>query len=700
MKSSSTDLSIQQVRGVGPQRARLLAKLGILTIRDALTYLPFRYEDRSHIIPISEIRPGDIRTARGKVVACNVVRRRGRKLMIFEAVLHDDGHYLKVKWFNQPFMQKHVVLGCTMIVHGRVKENGSGMALEMENPEYEIISDDADCWIHTSRVVPVYRVTEGISQKQFRKVMFTLVQEHAAALEDVVPIQIRERNALPALAESLRELHFPLSAAHMHDLNGGQSRYHRRLAFDELFFVALGLAMLKKSRKKGRGISFRPVGRLKEKLLRLLPFSLTTAQQQVMEQISSDMQQPYPMHRLLQGDVGCGKTVVALAAMLDAVECGYQAALMAPTETLAEQHYLNIRPFIEQLGLSGDLRSSSSGARTGGHSGECTADITVGTHALIQKRLTFRRLGLAVIDEQHKFGVMQRALLRKKGMNPDVLVMTATPIPRSLALTLYGDLDYSVIRERPSGRKPIATTWVAADRKEEIVAILKQEIHRGRQVYVVYPAIEDTETSGLRSALQGKEAFEKKFPEYRIGLLHGRMRPEDREQVMERFRSGNIDILVSTTVIEVGVDVPNATVMLIVHAERFGLSQLHQLRGRVGRGTDSACCILIAYPPIGEDAGRRLSVMVETNDGFRIAEEDLSMRGPGEFLGTRQAGLPELKNADLVKDAIILELARREASDLIAHDEVLRKFAFLKEQVDVFWNEKADIFRQGNGGRK
>ena len=696
MKSSKTDLSIQQVKGVGPQRARLLATLGISTIGDALAYLPFRYEDRSHLTSLSELRPGNVETVMGKVVACKVARRRGRSSSIFEAILHDGGSYLKVKWFNQPFMRNHVSLGRNMVVYGRVKENTYDMPpLEMENPEYELFSDDADSQIHTNRVVPVYRITEGISQKQFRKLMFTLVKEHAAAMEDPIPLHITERNHLPGLGESLRELHFPESAGNIVELNSGRSRYHRRLAFDEFFFFALGLAVLKKRGHREQGISFHPAGRLKSDLLRLLPFTLTAAQQRVMEQIGSDMKQPYPMSRLLQGDVGCGKTVVAIAAMLDAVECGYQAALMAPTETLAEQHYLNIRGMIEQLGLSGDLRTGGSGSREKERSGECTADIIVGTHALIQERLMFRKLGLVVIDEQHKFGVMQRALLRKKGENPDVLVMTATPIPRSLALTLYGDLDCSVIDELPPGRKRITTTWVAADRKEEIFAVLKQEISRGRQAYVVYPAIEESEALGLRSAIQGKEAFERKFPEYRIGMLHGRMRPEEREQFMERFRMKDIDILVSTTVIEVGVDVPNVTVMLIVHAERFGLSQLHQLRGRVGRGAESSRCILIAYPPVSEDARRRLNVMVQTNDGFRIAEEDLSIRGPGEFLGTRQAGLPDLKNADLIRDAAILGTARQEASDLIAHDEGLLKFSFLKQQLDVFWKGKVDIFKTG-----
>jgi ATP-dependent DNA helicase RecG len=350
---------------------------------------------------------------------------------------------------------------------------------------------------------------------------------------------------------------------------------------------------------------------------------------------------------------------------------------------------------IKQLGLTGDLRTGATREKDKGHPDECRADIIVGTHALIQEQVMFRKLGLVVIDEQHKFGVMQRGLLRKKGINPDVLVMTATPIPRSLALSLYGDLDCSVIDELPPGRIPVDTKWVEADRREEIFAVLEREVSRGRQAYVVYPAIEGSESSGLKSAVRGKEAFERKFPEYRIGLLHGRMKSGEREQVMELFKKGEIEILVCTTVIEVGVDVANATVMLVVHAERFGLSQLHQLRGRVGRGAERSFCILIAYPPVGADARKRLNIMAQTNDGFRIAEEDLGIRGPGEFLGTRQAGLPDLRNADLRRDEAILGIARQEAFDLVARDGELRKSPFLKQQVDVFWKGKADLFKTG-----
>jgi ATP-dependent DNA helicase RecG len=401
------------------------------------------------------------------------------------------------------------------------------------------------------------------------------------------------------------------------------------------------------------------------------------------------------MNRLVQGDVGCGKTIVALLAMLDAVETGYQAALMAPTEILAGQHYINMRGLFKELGMKTELLRGGpkAGQLEGIASGE--TQIVIGTHALIQEGVKFKKLGLAVIDEQHKFGVMQRAMLRKKGTAPDLLIMTATPIPRSLALTLYGDLDCSVIDELPPGRRPVMTRLFEADRKKEIYGLLRGEIEKGRQAYVVYPAIEESEKTDLKNAVQGKEGFERIFPEFRIGLLHGRMSTEERESVMHSFRRGEIDILVSTTVIEVGVDVPSATLMLIVHAERFGLSQLHQLRGRVGRGGHRSLCVLVAYRPYGEEGGRRLDIMLKSHDGFRIAEEDLAIRGPGEFLGTRQAGMPDLKVANIVRDMKILEKARAEAFNLIEKGPELIEFPSLKKAVEVFWKGKKDLFRTG-----
>jgi len=689
----SPNVSIQFVKGVGPHKARLLASLGISTITDAFHYLPFRYEDRSDFKPILDLLPDSRETVSGTIVS---VKAKGHRLSILEAVITDGKGYLKATWFNQPYLKRTFRMGQSLVVSGMVKHNTRDMPqLMMESPEYETLPDDADALIHTGRVVPFYSLTEGISQKQFRKIMFSIIGEHAANIHDPLPSDLLTRNDLPALQESIRELHFPGTAGNIAALNSGMTRYHRRIIFDEFFLFGLGLALLRKKAGREKGICFRPKGTLRKALLKQLPFELTSAQKRVMEEIRKDMQESRPMNRLIQGDVGCGKTIVALSAMLDAVESGYQAVLMAPTEILAEQHYLNISGMIEQLGLNVQLMTGGSKKDVVESEHAFSSDIIIGTHALIQEKVKFRKLGLVVIDEQHKFGVMQRAVLRKKGMNPDVLVMTATPIPRSLALTLYGDLDCSMIDELPPNRKPVLTTWMESAKKDEIYAVLRKELSRGKQAYVVYPAIEESEKMKLKTALQGKEAFAQKFPEFRVGLIHGRMKTDERATVMSLFKKKEIDILVSTTVIEVGLDVPNASVMLIVHAERFGLSQLHQLRGRVGRGIDRSYCILIAYHPVGEDARRRLDIMVRTNDGFRIAEEDLEIRGPGEFLGTRQAGLPDLRNANLIRDAAILEAAKEEAFGIIEKDAELKDLPFLKKHLDVFWKGRVDLFKTG-----
>ncbi len=689
----STGLSIQFVKGVGPHKARLFASLGISTITDAFHYLPYRYEDRSALKPVANLQPGCRETVSGTIVS---LKAKGNRFSILEAVLSDGNGYLKVIWFNQPFLKKTFKMGQSIVVSGMVKQNTRDMPqLMMESPEYETLPDDADALIHTGRVVPFYSLTEGISQKQFRKIMFSIIGENAANLRDPLPADLLARNDLSALQETIQKLHFPGNADNLADLNSGMTRYHRRIIFNEFFLFGLGLAVLRGRAGREKGISLKPKGTLRKALLKQLPFELTSAQKRVIGEIRKDMQESRAMNRLIQGDVGCGKTVVALTAMLDAVESGYQAILMAPTEILAEQHYINIQMMTEQLGLKLLLVTGSTKKDAAHLTDTSSADIIIGTHALIQEKVTFRKIGLAVIDEQHKFGVMQRAVLRKKGMNPDVLVMTATPIPRSLALTLYGDLDCSMIDELPPGRKPVLTTCMESSSKDEIYAVLRQELSKGRQAYVVYPAIEESEKMKLKTALQGKEAFARKFPEFRIGLVHGRMKTEERADMMSLFKKKEIDILVSTTVIEVGLDVPNASVMLIVHAERFGLSQLHQLRGRVGRGSDSAYCILIAFPPVGEDASRRLDIMVRTNDGFRIAEEDLDIRGPGEFLGTRQAGLPDLRNANMVRDAAILEAAKKEAFNIIEKDPELKELPFLKEHLDVFWKGRVDLFKTG-----
>ena len=690
--------SIKGIKGIGPQRAALFSRLGLLTIHDALYYLPCRYEDRRGLKKISELSPGSIGTVQGKIAFSNSIRTRMRKFQIFEITVNDGTGFVKAKWFNQPFLQKGLPTGREVVLSGLVKNTGQA-AYEMESPEYELVSDDADSFIHTKRLVPVYGITSGISQKQFRKTMFLIAKEYAVKLHDPLPPPIIARNNLPELAECIRQLHFPegdlAPGADIGSLNSGTSIYHRRLAFDELLLLELGLAALKRRTRLNKGISFRTKGDLGKALLKLLPFVLTDAQKKALSDIRKDMRSPWPMNRLVQGDVGCGKTIVALLAMLDAVEAGYQASLMAPTEILAGQHYINMHGLLNRLGLKTELLTGGPKARQleGIASGETV--IVIGTHALIQEGVRFKKLGFAVIDEQHKFGVMQRSLLRKKGAMPDLLVMTATPIPRSLAMTLYGDLDCSVIDELPPGRRPVMTKLFEADRKKEIYSLLREEIEKGRQAYVVYPAIEESEKADLKNAVQGKEGFERIFPEYRTGLLHGRMGTEEREKVMRSFKQGEIDILVSTTVIEVGVDVPSAALMLVIHAERFGLSQLHQLRGRVGRGAHHSLCVLVAYRPYGVEAGRRLDIMLRSNDGFRIAEEDLAIRGPGEFLGTRQAGMPDLRVANIVRDMKILEKARAEAFGLIETDPELGEFPSLKKAVEVFWKGKKDLFRTG-----
>lgn len=696
MVKDLSDLRIQYIKGVGPKRAGLLTRLGIKTVKDALYYLPYRYENRSKIRKIADLRYGNIETVSGKVISSEVIRLQGRHLKIFELTVNDESGLLKGKWFNQPFMKKNFKVGHEVLLCGSVKRNPyRGIGFEMDNPEYEIVSDDGDPLIHTNRVVPVYRVTSGLSVRQIRSIIFNILTTCIKDVSDTIPAEIINRTALPDLSQSLSQIHFPDSYVDVELLNRGVSDFHKRLAFDELFMLELGLAVMKKGSILKKGIAFNPEGTFLKRLMDMLPFSLTRAQENVFNDIIRDMKRHYPMNRLLQGDVGCGKTIVALMAMLIAAECRYQSALMAPTEILAEQHYINIHRMIEDLGLKICLLTGSMKDRPISKIASGEIDMVVGTHAIIQEEVIFKNLGLAVIDEQHRFGVMQRALLRKKANNPDVLVMTATPIPRTLALTLYGDLDYSVIDELPPHRRPVTTLLFKSKQKDYIYRLIKEEVKKGRQVYVVYPIIEESEKTDLRSAIIGKNALEKFFPEFKVMLLHGRMKAQEREEIMASFNQGKIDILVTTTVIEVGVDVPNATLMLIIHAERFGLSQLHQLRGRTGRGSHQSHCILLAYEPYGEEAKRRLAVMVKSNNGFRIAEEDLNIRGPGEFLGTRQSGMPDLRIANIVRDSMLLSDARREAFSLIDREPDLKGFPLLRKSLETFWEGKIELFKTG-----
>ncbi|MFZ5907281.1 MAG: ATP-dependent DNA helicase RecG [Nitrospirota bacterium] len=696
MDKDPADVPIQYIKGVGPQRARLLSRLGITTAQDALLYLPCRYEDRSTIKKISALTSGTMETAAGKIVSAEVIKVPGRHLRIFELILNDGSGLLKGKWFNQPFMKKNFRVGQEVLLSGVIKRNPYwGIGFEIDNPEFEIIHEEKDSHIHTGRIVPVYRVTNGLSVRQMRSIIFTLLETWRSGVRDPLPDELLHRQGLPGLRESIGNVHFPGEHTDIDLLNRGLSLFHRRLSFDELFMLELGLAVIKRGKTTERGISFMPGGRLLAKLRELLPFRLTPAQERVFNDIIEDMKSPKPMHRLIQGDVGCGKTVVALMAMTVAAECGYQAALMAPTEILAEQHYITMHAVLEALGLKVCLLTGSRKEKPLDIIASGEADMVIGTHALIQEGVEFKNLGIAVIDEQHRFGVMQRALLKKKAYNPDVLVMTATPIPRTLALTVYGDLDYSVIDELPPDRRPVVTRSVNASQKEQIYALIRDEVKSGRQVYIVYPLIEESEKSDLRSAILGREAFQKIFPEFRTGLLHGRMKTQEREEVMACFKEGGLDILISTTVIEVGVDVPNATLMIIIHAERFGLSQLHQLRGRIGRGIHQSQCILVVYQPCTDEARRRIAIMVKTHDGFRIAEEDLDIRGPGEFFGTRQSGMPDLRIANILRDSLLLSEARREAFALIEKDAGLEGYPLLRNFLERFWEGRIELFKTG-----
>lgn len=699
MANGSLDDHIQEIKGIGPRRARLFEKIGITTIRDALYYLPFRYIDRTNVSPVAGLVPGNPETIRGRIISSSIKYfrdRSGRRQQLFELAVNDGTGILRAVWFNQSYLKKLFRIGQEILLSGTLqKDSHISGGPEMPHPEYEVITDDSDSFIHINRIAPVYGITEGITQKQFRKIMHGIVMRFAPLLSDALPEDLLKRNQLPGLSESILQAHFPSGKPDVALLNAKKSRYHKRLSFDDLFMLELGLVRLRAINSRTEGTSFVSEGRLRKKLLDTLPYRLTNAQQKALQEIVSDMQNPYPMQRLLQGDVGSGKTVVALLAILNAIECGYQAVLMVPTEVLAEQHFLTIRNLTEPLNIEIGLLTGSIKKRRLEMIESGDIDLVIGTHAVIQENVRFKRLAFVVIDEQHKFGVTQRVLLREKGLNPDVLVMTATPIPRSLALIVFGDLDCSVIDELPPNRKPVQTRIVDAKQKKEIYRILEEEINKRRQVYVVYPAIEESEESDLRYAIQGKEAFTRIFPQYTNGLLHGRMTSLDKEQVMDRFKKGAIDILISTTVIEVGLDVPNATVMIIIHAERFGLAQMHQLRGRIGRGGDSSYCLLVVYNPVSDDARRRLDIMAESTDGFRIAEEDLAIRGPGEFFGERQAGLPDMRVADMLRDIDVIEVARKEVISLIGGDPELLGAPLLRENLEIFWRGKIDLFKTG-----
>ncbi len=697
------DTPIQYCKGIGPKRAEMLQKLGISTVEDALAYLPWRYEDRGNLKKIGGLSYGSYETVSGEVVSAEVVSTKRQRVKIFELLITDKSGMLIGSWFNQAFMQKMFRKGQKVILSGIVKANPyKGGLPQIDNPDYEIMDDtEPDSLIHTGRTVPIYRTTSGLSVRYLRSMLKAILDSCAASVHEMLPEEIVKKYSLMPVPDAYFEVHFPSQEKDIARLNRGMSPAHRRLSFEELFVLELGLALRKRGTiAEKKGISFKPLDSLEKALRKNLPFTLTRAQERVIAEIKRDMIAERPMNRLVQGDVGCGKTVVALVASLLAVENGYQACIMAPTEILAEQHYKNMSALAGPLGLA--VRSLTGSHRKKEKEAVLaeiesgSAQIVVGTHALIEAQVKFKRLGLAVIDEQHRFGVLQRSTLTSKGYEPDVLVMTATPIPRTLALTVYGDLDVSVIDEMPPGRSPIITRLFFESKRAEAYQFIESELAKGRQVYVVYPLVEETEKSDLKAATEMAAHMQKDiFPHWKIGLLHGRMKGQEKESIMTSFKAGEIRILVSTTVIEVGVDVPNAAVMVIEHPERFGLAQLHQLRGRVGRGGHQSYCILMGPRMFAPEARERLTAFSRTNDGFKIAEEDLRLRGPGEFFGTRQSGLPDLRAANIIRDADLVEQARSEAFDLIQQDPVLTGYPKLRELVRRKWQGKLGLINVG-----
>jgi len=696
--------SVQYVKGIGPKLAELLAAKGIQTLDDLLHYLPFRYEDRLNPRGIAELRTGEMATVIAEVRTSGLFRTR--RMPIFQMTAGQGRSRLKCIWFNAAYLREKFKPGQIVALYGKVEEDYRGGELQLTQPQFEIIgeasndggADSAEqklaASLEVGRIVPIYESAgQGrLTSRWFRRIIHTALENLPPDLPDPIPAVVRRHLSLISPREALQKVHWPDPGESIQDLQSSRSPAHLRLIFEELFFVELGLELKRREQKAQTGIAFQLDDRARAAIKKILPFHPTAAQKRVLKEIASDMEKPFPMRRLLQGDVGSGKTIVAFEAAIIAMENGYQVALMAPTEILAQQHYFSARRILESAGyrvvlLTGSMEDDRKrGTRR--HIAQGNAQLVIGTHALIEQKVEFAKLGMVIVDEQHRFGVLQRFKLMKKSSDdrvgtglrpveaeqssaasaePDVLVMTATPIPRTLALTLYGDLDVSVIDEMPPGRTPIITRCVSDERSPEVWDFVRKQVTAGHQVYVVYPVIEENEETELKAAMKMyKELSKRIFPDLRVAVLHGRMEPDLKEQVMRLFQKGELDILVATTVIEVGVDVANATMMVIEHAERFGLAQLHQLRGRIGRGAAKSYCVLMTGGKISEDGERRLDAMVRTNDGFQIAELDLELRGPGEFFGTRQAGMPSFQVANLIRDRQLLEAAKREAAAVLA----------------------------------
>ena len=681
--------SVQYVKGIGPRLAEVLAGKGIHTVDDLLHYLPFRYEDRLNPRTIPELRAGEMATVIAEVRNSGLFRTR--RMPIFQMTAGQGRARLKCIWFNATYLRDRFQPGQIVALYGKVEADNRSGELQIVQPQFEIVGEAGDEEsrdatqqkvaesLEIGRIVPIYEaIGQGrLTSRWFRRVIHTALENLQSDMPDAIPVAVRHRLKLIPPREALRRVHWPEAGESLEGLQSSRTPAHVRLIFEELFFVELGLELKRREQKAQTGIRFQLDDRVRSAIKKILPFHPTTAQKRVLKDIASDMEKLSPMRRLLQGDVGSGKTIVAFEAAIIAMENGYQVALMAPTEILAQQHYFSARRILERAGyrivlLTGSLEDDRK-REIRRHIAQGSAQLVIGTHALIEQKVEFAKLGLVIVDEQHRFGVLQRFKLMKKSgaaaapePEPDVLVMTATPIPRTLALTLYGDLDVSVIDELPPGRTPIITRMVSGDRSPEVWDFVRKQVAAGHQIYIVYPVIEENEETELKAAIKMyKELGQRVFPDLRVGLLHGRMEADLKEQVMRLFQKGELDILVSTTVIEVGVDVANATMMVIEHAERFGLAQLHQLRGRIGRGAAKSYCVLMTGGKVSEDGERRLDAMVRTNDGFQIAELDLELRGPGEFFGTRQAGMPSFQVANLIRDRQLLEVAKREAAAVL-----------------------------------
>jgi ATP-dependent DNA helicase RecG len=690
------------VKGVGPARAQFLEAKGLKTVRDLLEYPPFRYEDRTNVKTISQLAPGEMATVLVEVRSAKHVTMRRRNLGLFEAVFGDNSpRKLVGKWFQGGYLQEILTPGKRVALFGKVEFDTYSSQLGMMHPDYEILSaddEDPDLSLHTGRVVPIYEAAGKVSARLFRRILRNIL-DRLSPEPDTLPGGVIEKHQLMARWPALNQVHFPSPDSDLRLLNQFRSPAHWRMIFEEFFWLEFGLHLKKTKARQRPGIAFQLTDQVRSQLKKMLPFHPTGAQKRVLGEIARDMAEPHPMSRLVQGDVGSGKTLVAAESAVIAIENGYQVAMVAPTEILAAQHHLYLKKLFDPLGYVVAPLVGSMTPREKMKVKEMLAlgliQVAVGTHALMEENVDFRRLGLVIIDEQHRFGVRQRMSLMQKGVHPDVLVMTATPIPRTLALTIYGDLDTSLIDELPPGRKPIVTQHFEEERIEQVWSFLKREIEAGRQAYVVYPVIEESETAAMKAAEKMHQHLSRiVFPQFGVALLHGRMSADDKQAVMDGFKKNLTQILVATTVIEVGVDVPNATVMVIEQAERFGLAQLHQLRGRVGRGGGQSYCFLVTGK-MTETGRERIRTMVESSDGFKIAEMDLKLRGPGEFFGTKQSGLPELHFANLLRDQDLLILARDAAAEFVKSPPGEREYQRAFEYLEKIWQPRYGMIEVG-----